>query len=119
MPISSRIEVKGYLDSLPSGSLNILPNPLTSADAPGEITTRFLVGGDNTFIPPAKSKGALIVYPAVVGTYRLLKGHADDVGIKLGLTAGFTILTLDTDSLSDIIIEISANDDLPTTVVYF
>jgi len=117
--IASRVEVKGYLDSLSSGSVSLNPTPLSSADAPGKVDSKICASGDNTFTPPAKSIGVLINYPAAAGTTRILKGAAADTGIKLGIAAGWIILSLNPASLSDIIITLATIDTLPTTLTYF
>ena len=119
MAITSRVELRGYLDSLDSGSLSFNPTALVSIDAPGKVDSKICASGDNTFTPPAKSKGVIINYPAAVGATRILKGDAGDVGIKLSLTAGWIVLSLNPLSLSDIIITLATVDILPTTLTYF
>jgi hypothetical protein len=119
MAISSRVELKGYLDSLASGSVSFNPTVLASADAPGKVDSKICASGDNTFTPPAKSIGVLINYPAAIGATRILKGAGADTGIKLGITAGWIVLSLNPASLSDIILTLATIDTLPTTLTYF
>lgn len=119
MAISSRIELRGYIDFLPPGSISINPTVLASADAPGKVESKVCASGANTFTPPAKSIGVIINYPAAAGATRILKGHTADTGIKLGITAGWIVLSLDPASLSDIVLTLATIDTLPTTLTYF
>lgn len=119
MAIASRVELKGYLDSLASGSVSLNPTPLSSADAPGKIESKICASGDNTFTPPAKSIGVIINYPAAAGATRILKGAGADTGIKLGIAAGWIVLSLNPASLSDIILTLATIDTLPTTLTFF
>jgi hypothetical protein len=119
MAISSRVELRGYIDFIPPGSISLNPTPHSSADAPGKVETVTCTTGVNTFTPPAKSIGVIINYPAAIGASRILKGHTADTGIKLGITAGWIVLPLNPSSLSDIILTLASGDTLPTTLTYF
>jgi len=119
MAISSRVELRGYVDFIPPGSISINPTPHSSADAPGTIETVICTTGDNIFTPPVKSIGVIINYPLAQGVSRILKSDPADVGIKLALTAGWIVLSLDPDSLSDITLTLVADDTVPTTLTFF
>jgi hypothetical protein len=119
MAISSRVELRGYIDFLPPGSISINPIVLASADAPGKVESKVCASGNNSFTPPAKSIGVIINYPAAVGATRILKGDPQDVGIKLGIAAGWIVLSLNPASLSDIILTLATIDTVPTTLTYF
>lgn len=115
---NSKIELRGYFESLLDGSVSISPTPMTNPTSPSEVQTAILTVGNNISTPPPGSKGVLITLPAASTTtqVRLLKSDTGDVGFRLPDDASFIVLPFDSGSLPPaVIINVSTADDTEST----
>lgn len=115
---NSRIEVRGYFESLLDGSVSINPAPMVNPTSPAEVQTSILEVGDNSSTPPPDAIGVLISLPTASTTdqSRLLKSDTGDVGIPLPPTGGFVVLPFDVDNPpTAVIITVTSSDDTEAT----
>jgi hypothetical protein len=120
---NSRIELRGYFESIPDGSVSIAPTPMENPTSPSEVQTAILTVGDNASTPPPNAMGVLITLPVASTTdqSRLLKSDAGDVGFPLPQTANFVVLPFDpSNPPTAVIVTVTTNDDTEvSTFRYF
>ena len=118
---NSKVELRGYVESLPDGSVSIAPTPMTNATAPLSVQEKILTVGNHSFTPPVGSKGVIITLPqgATTGS-RILKGNNADVGVEFPTDPSFAVIPLNKDNLLAVIITASTGDDSePSTLRFF
>jgi hypothetical protein len=119
---NSKIELRGYIESLPDGSVSLAPTPMVNLTSPVEVQSAILVVGDNSSTPAPDSIGVLITLPVATTTNsRVLKAETLNSGFALPPLGGFIVLPFNPSSLPPaVIITLTTSaDTLPTTFRYF
>jgi hypothetical protein len=94
---NNKLKAVGLIESLLSGSRNIITEDYTNTTPPYQVTQVALANGDNTIAVPANAKGVLILFAPASTTWKQLKGDAADVGIQCQPT-GWMFITLNQES---------------------
>lgn len=119
MALRSLIQLRGLLEGLPSGSMNISPTDVQNNTPPEFTAQSTLTIGDNLVIVPANAYGAIIIFDPTSTTVKTLKGAALDTGIILAKT-GWNVIRFDTVPVVGFIINSSAADTgKKTTIIFF
>lgn len=119
MALRSLIQLRGLLEGLPAGSINIAPTDIQNNTPPSFTLQDTMASGDNTILVPAKAYGCIIIFDATSTTVKKIKGVAGDTGIVLAKTK-WNVLTFDTTPPASFIINSSALDTGKlTTVIFF
>ena len=119
MALRSLIQLRGFIESLPGGSVNIAPIDIQNNTPPQAALPVILLSGDNTILTPALAKGAIIVFAPTSITVKKLKGVGGDTGIIVGKNS-WCVLTFDTPNIVSFIINSSALDTgLYTNIIFF
>lgn len=125
MATRSLVQLRGFIESLPGGSINISPTDLQNNTPPQGSFQGILLSGDNTIPTPATAKGAIIIFAPTSVTVKKLKGISnpggvfDTTGIIVGKN-GWCVITFDSPNIVSFGINSSALDTgLYTTVIFF
>lgn len=118
MALRSLIQLRGLLEGLPTGSVNISPTDIQNTTPPDYAVQSVLANGDNTVLVPATAYGCVIIFDPTSTTVKTLKGVGGDTGIVLAKTK-WNVLTFDTVPPVSFIINSSAVDTGKKTVVLF
>jgi hypothetical protein len=118
MAVSSTVQLRGYISSLPSGSGSLSPTDFTNTDAPLQRTQVVLASGDNTITVPTKARGCIIIFGSASTTTKKLKGVAGDTGVTLSKT-GFNFIQFEATPPASFIINSSATDTAILTEIVF
>ncbi len=119
MALRSLIQLRGLLEGLPGGSINLAPTDIQNNTPPSFTLQDVLAIGDNTVLIPAGAYGCVIIFDPTSTTVKTLKGAAGDTGIILAKTR-WNVITFDTVPPASFIINSSAADTgKKTTTIFF
>jgi hypothetical protein len=119
LAIRSLVQLRGFIESLPGGSVNIAPIDIQNNTPPQAALPVILLAGDNTIPTPDLAKGAIIIFAPTSVTVKKLKGIAGDTGIIVSKNS-WCVLTFDTPNITSFIINSGALDTgLYTNIIFF
>lgn len=118
MALRSLISLRGFIESLPGGTVNINPTDMQNATPPQFSLQDELATGDNTVIVPANADGVVIIFDSTSTTVKKLKGAAGDTGVILAKNK-WNVITFDTTPITDFIINSAGADTGKTTTFVF
>jgi len=118
MPIRSLVSLRGIIEGIPNGSVNIKPTDIQNNTPPNFALQASLVNGNNIFPIPPTARGCVVTFDPTSTTAKRLKGISGDTGIGI-YARDWIVLTFATGT-NEFIISLSANDTgKTTTVTYF
>jgi hypothetical protein len=119
MALRSLIQLRGFLEGLPGGSLNICPTDLQNNTPPSFTIQDILANGDNTIVVPALADGCIIIFDPTSVVTKKIKGVGGDTGIVVSKDK-WMVLTFDATPPTNFIINCSAADTGKyTTIIFF
>jgi len=119
MATRSLIQLRGFIESLPGGSKNIVPADIQNTTPPEAETQLILASGANTVVIPALARGAVIVFDSTSTVTKTLKGVTGDTGILIRKDS-WHVLGFDSPAPADFVITASAADTGKyTRIVWF
>jgi hypothetical protein len=118
MALRSLIQLRGLIESLPSGTRDIAPVDLQNATPPDFCLVDQLSTGDNIIPIPAQAIGCIIIPASNSTAVKTLKGNAADVGIIISKNT-WTLLSFNTPPPVSFILNSAADGGKYTTVLFF
>jgi len=118
MALRSLLSLRGLIESLPGGDVNIHPPDMQNNTPPQFSLQDVLANGDNTILVPANADGCVIIFDPTSTVVKTLKGIAGDTGIILAKNK-WNVITFDTVPITDFIINCGAADTGKTTTIIF
>lgn len=118
MALRSLMQLRGLLEGLPGGSMNIAPTDIQNNTPPQEIIQGILLAGDNIFPVPALAVGMVIIFDPTSTTVKTLKGGVADTGIVLS-NARWNVIGIGGAFPVTFIINSSLLDTKYTTIIFF
>lgn len=118
MALRSLIQLRGLLESLPGGSVNIAPADIQNNTPPQYSIQDTLANGDNTIPVPASAYGCVIIFDPTSTVVKTLKGVGGDTGIILSKIR-WNVITFDATPIASFIINCGAADTGKKTVIIF
>jgi len=122
MSLRSLISLRGLIEGLPGGTIDIHPEDMQNLTPPQLTTQLTLILGDNHIQVPAIADGCVIIFdPTSTVTKRLKEytGVAVTEGILLAKNK-WNVLTFDTTPITAFTIEtIAADTGKLTTIIFF
>lgn len=119
MALRSLIQLRGFLEGLPGGSINIAPTDLQNNTPPSFTLQDELGNGNNTILVPALADGCIIIFDSTSTVVKTIRGAAGDVGLPVSKNK-WVVLTFDTTPPTDFIINcVGADTGKNTTIIFF
>lgn len=121
MALRSLIQLRGLLEGLPGGSMNIAPPDIQNNTPPQEILQLELLEDDNTIPVPTSADGCIIIFdPTAVNQKRIKGDIGDGTGIIVSKTK-WVVLTFDATPIANFVITADIADAVgkPTTIIFF
>jgi hypothetical protein len=119
LALRSLVQLRGILEGLPGGSVNIAPSDIQNTTPPQNTLQDVLANGDNIVPIPALADGIIIIFDPTSTTVKKIKGAGGDTGVIVSKTS-WIVLTFDTTPPASIIINSSAADTGKyTTMIFF
>jgi len=109
--ITASVGIKGFIQSLGVGRVEIESTLITAAIAQPTNLVVVLASGDNTISFPASTQGVIITLPSASIRTKILKGAAGDTGILIASSGqGGTMLLRLAATVTSFIINCSGTD---------
>ncbi len=119
MALRSLIQLRGLLEGLPGGSINIAPTDIQNNTPPQETLQDILASGDNTIPIPANAVGCVMIFDPTSTIVKKLKGVGGDTGIIIGKNK-WHVLSFDSPPPASFIINCAAIDTGKySTIIFF